>query len=127
MVRLSAAIRRVRIAGAQDLRRVPGAGFHSLEPCDPQASNEVFERLCRTLGAHLGTRIEDRDPESSDREPEVLDRVLCDLRDAGCELWAVTVNFARPAESSLPRTAKAERPAQLIPRTRFFITPARGQ
>ncbi|HEX7078864.1 MAG TPA: hypothetical protein VF363_10600 [Candidatus Eisenbacteria bacterium] len=125
MLRISAAAKRVRITGVEDLLQLPPAGICAIDPWARSHSSEVFERLCRTLGAHLGTVIEDRRPDPEDGDPAVLDRLLQDIREEGYDLWAVNVAFGS-TPSGEPSAGGRDRVAPLppSPRTRFFVVPA---
>lgn len=125
MLRVSAATKRVRITGVEDLLHLPPAGICAIEPWARSHSSEVFERLCRTLGAHLGTVIENRRPDPEDGDPAILDRLLQDIREEGYDVWAVNVAFGSTPGGS-PRAGGSDGVASLPPgpRTRFFVVPA---
>ena len=125
MLRASADVRRVRITGPRDLNRVPDTGSWEVDPWTISQANGMYERLCRSLGAHLDAAVDGVPPRPGDEDPSMLKRVLADIRHSGCELWAVTVTFRDAVQESLKGSAERTRQAvQVMPRTRFLVLPA---
>ena len=125
MLRLSAVVERVRITGAKDLCRIPPATLCALDPWAVPEANLLYDRLCRSLGAHLGTTIAGREPRPGDDDPAVFRALLEAIRDAGCDLWAGTVGFSPSVEGpSTDRSGPVDLRLETRLKTRFFLMPA---
>ena len=125
MLRVSADVRRIRITGASDLEQIADAGQCQVDPWAISHGDGMYERLCRSLGAHMETSIDGMEPVPGDKDPSVLDRLLADIRDSGGELWAVTVTFNDAVHESLQEAAeRARERVEITPRTRFLVLPA---
>lgn len=126
MLRVSARVNRVKITEARDLEGLRPAGECAVDPWAISRCREVFDRFCRSLGAHLGATVEDRAPRPEDGAPGLLDRVIDDIRAAGYEVWAVRLDLDPLADGSNPAGDAPPGPMRSgSARTRFFITPTR--